>query len=380
VDQAELKQRVKANVDTWSRENAAFLESLRHEPHPLRTIKIQKKRWGTFITMIHRTGAAGEFISFRSAMMLKGMPQVACADLTFLVGDDPRVFIIEPDLGNLLRKTGLRGAEVSMLHLPFRTIYLQLPKNDIPVLASVDDVGTLEGIYMTEEEAEEDGRKLLLLLAVGTKKDCPITDDCLFTTPFFLNVDEPVEPQVLARIDDVKQRKLGAELENLEYTREIFTWAINCLLYINSSGADTKEEWLNRSAAEKMRKATGPKKAKIRHMLETTSTRVIRVGASVRMSHEDLGGTHRSPTLHWVRGFWRWQVCGAGRAERKHKWIRPFLRGEGRDIVSRMYKVGKGETDGTAPVPETSPLQNDSGNADQGGPVVLPPEDGDRQG
>ncbi len=43
--------------------------------------------------------------------------------------------------------------------------------------------------------------------------------------------------------------------------------------------------------------------------------------------------------LHWVRGFWRNQACGPGLSERKHIWIRPFLRGEGSEIVSKIYEA-----------------------------------------
>lgn len=336
----DLELNAAKDVTKWTDNNKVFLDSIRHEPHPLRTIKIQRKRWASDPSgslLPQRTGITGEYIAHRQHMVRIGVPQLAAADLMFVLEDNPRVFVIEPELGRLLRNTGLKGAELDMLKLPFRTVYLQLPENDIPVLASENDVGLLEGVYLTEEE-QPDGGKMLLVLAVGTKKDAPITDDCLFTTPFFFKKDVPVEEQVHARVDNVSTRKSGAEQANVEQTIEVFSWVFNCLLYITSSEADLREEWLNKSAAEKMKKAHGPKKAKIRNMLEMTSIRIVRVGAGVTLEG-DPGGIHKSPCLHWVHGFWRQQVCGVGRAERKHKWIRPFLRGEGREVVSKIYNV-----------------------------------------
>jgi hypothetical protein len=42
---------------------------------------------------------------------------------------------------------------------------------------------------------------------------------------------------------------------------------------------------------------------------------------------QDGHGTHASPRMHWRRGHHRFQACGAGRRERKEKWIEPTLVG-----------------------------------------------------
>lgn len=340
LDWNRLTHLSEVSVNKWTEENKAYLASITNEPHPLRTIKIQRKRWGDTTKILPaRQGSPGEFIAHRTHMTSIGMTQLAAADLMFLLEDDPHVFVIEPQLGNLLRQTGLKGASLDMLKLPFRTIYLQFPKSEIPVLASETDIGQLEGVYLTEEEGL-DGGKMLLLLAVGIKPDGAITDDCLFTVPFFFNGTDAIEDQVQARVDEFLARKVGAAADNIEHTIEVFSWAFNCLLYITSSEADLKEEWLNKSAADKMKKAKGTKKTKIRNMLETTSIRIVRVGAGVKLEGEGQpDSTHKGPCLHWVRGFWRQQACGVGRAERKHKWIRPYLRGEGREVVNKLYTV-----------------------------------------
>lgn len=51
------------------------------------------------------------------------------------------------------------------------------------------------------------------------------------------------------------------------------------------------------------------------------------LGLNYRIRREWQGGTHASPRMHWVRGFYRDQPHGTGRTERKRIWVEPYLRG-----------------------------------------------------
>jgi hypothetical protein len=46
-----------------------------------------------------------------------------------------------------------------------------------------------------------------------------------------------------------------------------------------------------------------------------------------RQPHPSLGGTHASPRLHWVSGFWKEQPYGPQMKLRRTLWIEPYVRG-----------------------------------------------------
>jgi hypothetical protein len=53
------------------------------------------------------------------------------------------------------------------------------------------------------------------------------------------------------------------------------------------------------------------------------------LGERYRIKRPDGGGTHTSPRLHWVRGFWREQPYGPQGGLRRNQWIEPYIRGDG---------------------------------------------------
>ena len=327
--------------DPWVQANSAFIDSIINEPHPMRTNKMMSKRhpdWASVFPPEYMT----DFLTFRSASAALGLsgPGIASSDLMFFLTKNPRIFVIEEAIGNLLRKTDLRGATIDMLRLPYPVVYFQMPKNDIPVWSNFMEEGKLEGVYVTESKPESNYSGIVLL-CIGKDPNLHPLDDCLWSMPFALDTTKTLEDAVKDRIEEVKGRKTGAELLNVERSLEVFTWVINCILYVNSSGADVKEEWLHQGLAKKARQATGSKKTKLKRQLESTSARIIRVGAGIKYDPEpkESTGDYKERKLHWARGHWRWQPCGPGWSETKHIWIKPHLRGKGRDIVDKMYQV-----------------------------------------
>ena len=51
------------------------------------------------------------------------------------------------------------------------------------------------------------------------------------------------------------------------------------------------------------------------------------IGRTYRVQRADGDGTHASPRMHWRRGHYRRQPCGAGRKEHKIIWLEPCLVG-----------------------------------------------------
>src|SRR5690606_27549446 len=60
---------------------------------------------------------------------------------------------------------------------------------------------------------------------------------------------------------------------------------------------------------------------------------------TLRMMHRGSGEEHEGGDIHFghrwvVRGHWRWQPCGPGRADRRLTWVRPHVKGpEGAPLV-----------------------------------------------
>jgi hypothetical protein len=52
------------------------------------------------------------------------------------------------------------------------------------------------------------------------------------------------------------------------------------------------------------------------------------IGQRYRIKCPPGDGTHASPRLHWVRGFWREQPYGPQSSLRRDQWIEPYIRGE----------------------------------------------------
>lgn len=356
-----------------------FVKSVENLPHPLRTIKVLHKEHPDimddkqFLTKVEPGGFHKHRMTFVESFR-ETPPNIAASDLLYALRTSPKIFDIAKDLGDLLRKTDIKGAEFDMLHLPFPSIYIQLPPSEFKVHSHIEGEGMpLEGIYLLEEDlgAAEMGEmirlnniplslvsnedmangvaqflgkrfKLLLMIAVGRKDGL---DDCVSSMPIYFKDSAGLEEQLDARVEDLKKRKMGQERENLLVVEDVFKWVMNCLLYINCADSDVRKEWLHKGLAEKVKQATGPKKTKLRHQLQETSAEIHYVGRSIRIgtppavSPGEPGGEKRRMSLHWVRGFWRNQACGPQFSEHKHIWIRPFLRGEGAEIVGKIYEA-----------------------------------------
>lgn len=343
--------------------HAEFCKTLCDLPHPMRT----KRGYGllskeglldpvdAFLADAKRRFRSVPFLEYRKSYF--DPQQQATLDSIYMMCDDPRIFSIEPALGELLQNTTLRGAEYEHLRLPFRTCFFKLPPNQFEVWISHTDHLPLEGVYVSEERHEDSS--WFLFLCVSTQpKERRFLDDCMFTMPI-LFVPGPLEEQVADRIEELRfgGHALTPNWKNVDQFPAVFRWMVNVILYVTSSEADVQNGWWHEKMALTMKHAHGGHKAKVRRQLELESARVSWVGRTIRINRMDktssdggVEGDRKHPTLHWVHGFWRNQVYGQGRSLRRHIWVAPFLRGEGRDVVEKMYTVGPKEKECEKPI------------------------------
>jgi hypothetical protein len=344
--------------DTLRERFPQFMREIAEFPHPLRTKKFNEKA-STLLPFsmsddsIDRilTGRLGDDPSFLKFRNIHDVPihERAAFDLIYFLWKKPRIFQVSEDLGTLLKRTDPKGVTYDLLQLPFECVYVQLPKVsnlkvwfDNPTAANGLEEKPLEGFYAILEEVA--GQKWLVFLCVSGA-DVPL-DDCLFSMPMRFEPGD-IEPQLEERLNGFLERKKSrADRLNIDQFKDVFRWAVNCILYITCDGADIKREWLHPGLYKKMRKATGKRKTKLKHELGRISEQVHIVGRTITIRKpsgsepkEPDGKTKRSPSIHWVRGFFRQQPHGPGKTLRRLKWIKPFLRGEGRDVVDKIYKV-----------------------------------------
>lgn len=349
-----------ADFEEFIPKTRAFLDSIKNDPHPLKTQKTYRKILGDlsprYDAMMKSWRARRDHDSFDNFRRFTGQMGIRepSIDLLLFLCDDPQTFIIGSDLGELLLDTDLKGGERQDLHLPFRTIYLQMPPNKFRLWSRPDKPPQmLEGVYVTSDNAEvlepgDERASWMVFLLVGHPEDGYVAHDGLFSAPILVR-DGDIESRLAEVVEKsrAKHPDLEHHLRNLDQIQEIIRWTMNCVLYINSEGAELSRGWFHEKTAQTMQQARGGRRRQILHTLEVTSAQVTWVGRSIRIDklhHEGeprgpLEDDRMSPRLHRVRGFWRHQVCGVGRSERKLIWVRPYLRGTGRDVVEKMYKV-----------------------------------------
>lgn len=158
----------------------------------------------------------------------------------------------------------------------------------------------------------------------------------------FIDFDNVKDDQEI-NIESLRDLSIYKGKDNHEL---IMRMVFNSILYITSYGADVKDM---RSPADPeisamSRLKSSSKRAKIERRIEHLSRLpYVLVGGSIKIPTQriDHGGTgHKLKNRHVVRGHWKWQPYGEGRALRRHTWIAPYIQGpEGAPILSRGYMV-----------------------------------------
>ncbi len=214
-----------------------------------------------------------------------------------------KLFRIEEQLTNELMLTQIDGVNAEFFKLPFQTICVHLPFNQMVRIREK----LVQWCYVSEY-AEDDGRHIHVMYV--NEEGYP------FFHEFILDDNKPLGVQIKEQIA-VQYGKEAAK-EHMA----IFSMIAAMMLYMNSSERDVRMM----SPTVVMPK-------------QDSRLPVCSVGGTIRVdrtlyvsSNED--GTHSTNTIHilkWtVRGHFRNQAHGKDMKERKIIWVRPYLKGKER--------------------------------------------------
>lgn len=261
------------------------------------------------------------------------------------------LFRLWPVLAHALLDTEF-SAPTDMIKLPFPSMYVHFPiaiGERIPVLHKGDgSVMPADGAYIHMPLGGEPADTISVRVMSISHSDPLVGSNYHY-------FQVPLDGGTLDEERIVKHNvHLFADNEADAIRVEPLRLALNALLYINSSGADIR--W-GRSERDRLRidfsKNPNPKTKAKRERRKDAMTRASRVrpheaGSTLRIPNvpSDNGSTEEHAAFKLahrvqVRGHWRNQACGVGRAERKLIWIKPHYKGpEMAEVVNRRtYEV-----------------------------------------
>lgn len=279
-----------------------------------------------------------------------------------------------------LLATELRGALVGDLKLPMEAFYVEFPDDifyledkktgwhcvrSLVVAKGRVTERTLEiaarraGAAAVTPQGPELGERLLIEVygEPNARSSNPFDDTWLFKTYLINNPEEEIEAAIKRSIrDSEEERKLNKGrfgdriLDGLEIRDLLLRFILNMCIYMGTEKASVLHVH-----AEEIDRLRGGKKVK--HLRKSVQDRIARlqndrvfaVGTDVTVDTEmrEILRTEGTPgysltyrTL--VRGHWRNQAHGPGRALRTRKWIEPHVRGADlpTQVVGHTYKLG----------------------------------------
>lgn len=213
-----------------------------------------------------------------------------------------KLFRIEEQLTHELTLTHIEGVSAGFFKLPYQTICVHSPFNDIVRIKGK----AIKWSYLSEYQ-EEDGRHIHVMYV--DDQGYPFFHEFIFD-------DGPLGKQVKSQIAEFYGKE--AAKENMA----AFSMIASMMLYLNSSERDVRE-----MSPRVMDKRTDSR------LPVCSIGGSIRVDRSLRMG-SNADGTLSNNTIHilkWtVRGHFRNQACGKDLSERKIIWVRPYLKGKER--------------------------------------------------
>jgi hypothetical protein len=234
------------------------------------------------------------------------------------------IFELTGGLTAALVLTECRGLCGRDLRLPFGTLAVQLPSPSALAFG-----GRGEGAFMVVD-AEAPWLMVLCLAKANTASMLGIKARIPAD-------DEPIE-------------KWAREVEEPHTLR----FLANFCAYINSLRSLPPPEGRRSRSTERRNGEPAPplrwvlgREIRLSRGMVATAKALTQGGAKNR-------GAYRVHSRFMVRGHWRNQVCGKGRAERRVRWIEPFWKGpEMADALARLYAVAEPAPPAAAPL--TSP-------------------------
>jgi hypothetical protein len=270
------------------------------------------------------------------------------------------VFRLWPALCHALLATDLR-APLDALRLPFHGFYMHFPLavGDCIQIDNRDgSVLPADGAYVTRPLGAHAGEAAIAVRIVSRLHPKALDVGARALTPtsnfhYYLVPTTGDEDLTMDSLRAANAKYLTKEREGLHFFGPGIQLVLNALLYVNSVNADVR--W-GKSERDLLQEAW------VKHPAKTAAKFARRATALVQARRDrrhETGRTIRIPTLPpndagekahaaWqlqhrvqVRGHWRNQAYGPGRADRRLRWIEPHWRGpDMAEIVSRrVYEV-----------------------------------------
>lgn len=270
------------------------------------------------------------------------------------------VFRLWPALCHALMATELRTPR-NLLKLPFWSFYLQFPTAVGQQLTVDNRDGTAfpaDGAYVSwgvtgpnrNPHPEVESAITVKVMSRPVTGPTKFLKDANFHYYFI-----PVDDDEILDMKTIKSfNKWQSAKDSPHFTGPAIQLVLNAVLYINSVNNDVKYGGASEFATLKAQHEKKPAKEPQKRARRAAAL----VGASRARQHS-MGSTLRIPTLpgdtdapsahtSWtlghrvqVRGHWRQQAYGPGRADRKTIWIQPFWKGPemGEIVAQRTYDV-----------------------------------------
>jgi len=258
------------------------------------------------------------------------------------------VYDVHPTLAKAFLETEMTIAP-QVLRLERPTIYLGMPDLGLTIWHQTTGEHRLNGMYVSEDTHGDS--PVLLIVVVGEAHEGECADNnalCSFSLP--LDGESNVED--LVKNVSRNPRRIQLLGPNAKRFVDWARLALNALLYIEHVTEDAVHHADYGVPEKKLAHAQKIASKKQREGFLSryrADVRYVRLGqgfARQGMAGSASEGSEAAVVRHLVRGHWRWQVCGKGRAERRLIWIKPHWRGDEvlAPPVCRTTKIVRVET------------------------------------
>lgn len=280
-----------------------------------------------------------------------------------------QLFDLPPSLVEMLANTDVDQLPLSMLKIPYASLYIHFgPQGRLQLAPGF----AVDGAYVTQpfpgmlaititsappspEVADQwsfnpapgftqSYDQAAMALSVGEAVDRALSDKIAG----LMKVRSGEAPAVLGRLREeardagigdinwIGQRTAQSSLDALPGEAEVYRQAlrlvVNGLAYITAYPDDVKTEWASGTPKSMIEKAARPGKegARAKSKLEAMGYRLVHLcGQGLARRDGAAGPGTGKVASHWVRGHWRNQAHGPGRTLRKMIWVMPYLVGDG---------------------------------------------------
>ena len=258
------------------------------------------------------------------------------------VANGRRIYEVSPGLGQRLRLTEVRGIKGKDLHLPYKAIYISVPRSAELIVPRPKDQGIgkaqspLDGLLLREVATSDPVVRRLRIVAVNQE----FPEDLMFESWIWMEMPLIDEEPLTTTLENFRAKTpVVNDILYSQQWKDVFQLVMNVILYATMPDLDEETFIPNEEARrlwKKIRTNKNPKqilKAK-KELAKSPHVTVRQLGNKIRvdrtMSVEAFIKSNDGRALNirvLVAGHHKWQVYGKGRSERKRIFIEPYWRG-----------------------------------------------------